>query len=58
MDTTNNVPAMFELARMYQTGLFVEKDDKKMNLLYKKALEGYLKLEEKTPSDFYEYQIG
>ena len=53
-----NVPAMFELAKMYQSGLCVDKDDKKMNLLYKKALEGYLKLEEKTPSDFYEYQIG
>ena len=53
-----NVPAMFELAKMYQSGLYVDKDDKKMNLLYKKALEGYLKLEEKTPSDFYEYQIG
>ena len=53
-----NVPAMFELARMYQTGLFVEKDEKKMNLLYRKALEGYLKLEEQNPRDFYEYQIG
>lgn len=53
-----NVPAMFELAKMYQSGLYVDKDDKKMNLLYKKALEGYLKLEEKAPSDFYEYQIG
>lgn len=53
-----NVPAMFELAKMYQTGLFAEKDDRKMNLLYRKALEGYLMLEEKEPSDFYEYQIG
>ena len=53
-----NVPAMFELAKMYQSGLYVDKDDKKMNLLYRKALEGYLQLEEKTPSDFYEYQIG
>ena len=53
-----NVPAIFEIARMYQTGLYVEKNEAKMNLLYKKALEGYLMLEEKTPSDFYEYQIG
>lgn len=53
-----NVPAMFGLARMYQTGLFVDKDDRKMNLLYRKALEGYLMLDEKIPNDFYEYQIG
>lgn len=53
-----NVPAMLELAEMYQTGLFVDKDNTKSNLLYRKALEGYLRLNEKAPNEFYEYQIG
>lgn len=53
-----NVPAMLELTKMYKRGLFVDKDNAKMNLLYRKALEGYLMLNKKTPNDFYEYQIG
>ena len=53
-----NVPAMFDLAKMYQTGLYVEVNKEKANLLYSKALEGYLMLNEKAPNDFFEYQIG
>ena len=53
-----NVPAMFDLAKMYQTGFYVEANKEKANLLYSKALEGYLMLNEKAPNDFFEYQIG
>ena len=53
-----NVPAIFDLGKMYQTGLFVEADEVKANVLFGKALDGYLQLEKERSSDFFEYQIG
>ena len=53
-----NIPAIFDLGKMYQTGLFVDADESKANFLFKKALDGYLELENKRNSDFFEYQIG
>lgn len=53
-----NVPAIFDLGKMYQMGLFVKADKEKANMLFKKALEGYKQIEEQRESDFFEYQIG
>lgn len=53
-----NVPAIFDLAKMHQNGLFVDKNEYESNRLYKKALAGFLQLEKKRASDFFEYQTG
>lgn len=53
-----NVPAMFDLGKMYQNNLYVEQDGTKADYLFRHALRGYLQFEQKKPSDFYEYQIG
>ena len=53
-----NVPAMFDLGKMYQNNLYVDKDSKKAEYLFKHALRGYILLENAEPSDFFEYQIG
>ncbi len=53
-----NVPAIFDIGKMYESGLLVEADKEKANRLFAKALEGYLQLENERNSDFFEYQIG
>lgn len=53
-----NVPAMFDLGKMYQSNLYVEQDGTKAEYLFKHALSGYILLEKAEASDFFEYQIG
>ena len=53
-----NVPAILDLAKMYQSGLFVNQDDEMAERLFKVAHEGFETLEENETSDFYEYQIA
>ncbi|MDO4651058.1 MAG: tetratricopeptide repeat protein, partial [Eubacteriales bacterium] len=53
-----NVPAMFDLGKMYFDRLLEEANDKKAEFLFRYALGGYTALEQAKESDFYEYQIG
>lgn len=53
-----NIPAMFDLGKLYQNNLYVEQDNTKAEYLFRHALRGYLRVEQKKPSDFFEYQIG
>ena len=53
-----NVPAMFDLGKMYHDNLYAEQDDTKADYLFRYALRGYMQLEQAEPSDYFEYQIG
>lgn len=53
-----NYYAFYEMGKMYSSGTGVDKNDESARICYKKALNGFIKLDKKNPDDKLKYRIG
>jgi len=53
-----NVLAIYDLGRMYSSGLDIEKDSERASGFYQQAFIGFNEVEEKNPWKYTEYRIG